>query len=75
MRTWRTINQHSPGEVAVRGKKDGISIPIKKRLTSFPILSLQKYQPCKCVLVCEVEDVKQRGNQEPPNESTQRIDC
>lgn len=50
MRTQRTINQHSPGGVAERKKKDGISIPIKKRVTSLPTLSLEK---CVCVIVQE----------------------
>lgn len=48
----RTINQHSPGGVAEREKKDGISVLIKKRVTSLPTLSLEKYHPCNCVRVC-----------------------
>ena len=36
LRTLRAINQHSPREVA-EGKRDGISTPIKKRVTSLPI--------------------------------------
>lgn len=40
LRGLRTINQHSPRGVAERKKKDGISIPIKKRVTSLPTLSV-----------------------------------
>lgn len=41
-KTPRTINQHSPGGVAERGKKDGISIPIKTRVTSLPTPSPER---------------------------------
>lgn len=53
-------------------KKDGISIPIKKRVTSLPRLSLEKYHPCKCVCVCNVVCAAITGL---ANERTERIDC
>lgn len=39
----------------MRKKKDGISVPIKKRVTSLPTLSLEKYlalKECVCNILC-----------------------
>lgn len=60
-----TINLHSPGGVAEREKKDGISIPIKKRVMCLFTLSLQKYH----VMFVFV------AMQQPVNELTKKIDC
>lgn len=47
VKTSSTINQHSPGGVAARVKKTGISLPIKKRVTSLKNTTPAKV--CMCV--------------------------
>lgn len=58
-----------PLEGLLRGeKKDGISLPIKKRVTSLPTLSLEKYHEC-------VRVWSSAATESPANELTESIDC
>lgn len=54
-------------------KKDGISVPIKKRVTSLPTLSLKKIPPLQKCVQCYM--CSSKTTKSPANEQANGIDC